>query len=136
MHRSAQITQQMSSRTALLALGLGSNAAGGRGVVQLCDAFRGGSATHELIGHGAAAGGGGSDIGMSSAEGGGGGVNALAWDPSHPFRLASASDNDTVQLWDICKAGSAAYLGVLNREKEVGSLHSSDVYHEWMAMHP
>jgi len=95
---------------------------------------RGESATHGLIGPGAT-GGCGSDIGMSSAEGGGG-VNALAWDPSHPFRLASASDNDTVQLWDICKAGSAAYLGVLNREKEVGSLHSSDVYHEWMAMHP
>jgi len=122
--------------TALLALGLGSNAAGGRGVVQLCDAFRGGSATHELIGHGAAAGGGGSDIGMSSAEGGGGGVNALAWDPSHPFRLASAGDDGTVRLWDIRKAGSAACLGVLDREKEVGSLHCGDAYHEWTAMHP
>ena len=85
---------------ALLALGLGAD---GRGVIQLCDAFRGGSATHELVGHG---------------TNGGGGVNAVAWDPNHPFRLASGGDDCTVRLWDIRKAGAAACLGVLNRENE------------------
>ena len=48
--------------TALLALGLGLSH--GRGVVRLCDAFRGGGVTHELVGHGS-----------------GGGVNCVAWDP-------------------------------------------------------
>jgi len=85
---------------ALLALGLGSS---GRGVIQLCDAFRGGSATHELVGHG------------------NGGVNAVLWDPYHPFRLASGGDDCTIRLWDIRKAGSAACLGVLNRENEMFS---------------
>ena len=81
--------------TALLALGLGGG--DGRGVIQLCDAFRGGSATHELIGHT-------------------GGVNGLAWDPQHPFRLASAGEDCTVRLWDIRKAGASSCLGVLDRE--------------------
>lgn len=81
---------------ALVALGLGGG--DGRGVIQLCDAFRGGSATHELIGHS-------------------GGVNGLEWDPQHPFRLASAGEDCTVRLWDIRKAGAASCLGVLNREK-------------------
>ncbi len=82
--------------SALLALGLGGG--DGRGVIQLCDAFRGGSATHELIGHR-------------------GGVNCLEWDPQHPFRLASAGEDCTVRLWDIRKAGASACLGVLDREK-------------------
>lgn len=84
---------------ALLALGLGSS---GRGVIQLCDAFRGGSATHELVGHN-------------------GGVNSVLWDPYHPFRLASGGDDCTIRLWDIRKAGSAACLGILNRENEMFS---------------
>mmetsp|Transcript_27018 Transcript_27018/g.57888 ORF Transcript_27018/g.57888 Transcript_27018/m.57888 type:complete len:700 (-) Transcript_27018:713-2812(-) len=95
---------------ALLALGLGAD---GRGVIQLCDAFRGGSATHELIGHGT----------------GGGGVNAVAWDPHHPFRLASGGDDCTVRLWDIRKAGAAACLGVLNRENEMDS--GGDTNDDW-----
>ncbi|KAL7448447.1 hypothetical protein ACHAWC_000631, partial [Mediolabrus comicus] len=74
---------------ALLALGLGGG--DGRGVIQLCDAFRGGSATHELVGHS-------------------GGVNGLMWDPTHPFRLASAGEDCTVRLWDIRKAGASACL--------------------------
>ncbi|KAL7500496.1 hypothetical protein ACHAWT_010465, partial [Skeletonema menzelii] len=82
--------------SALLALGLGGG--DGRGVIQLCDAFHGGSATHELIGHT-------------------GGVNGLEWDPQHPFRLASAGEDCTVRLWDIRKAGASACLGVLDREK-------------------
>ncbi|KAL9189990.1 hypothetical protein ACHAXT_009665 [Thalassiosira profunda] len=82
--------------TALLALGLGAD---GRGVVQLCDAFRGGSATHELVGHE-------------------GGVNAVAWDPHRPFRLVSGGDDCTVRIWDVRKAGAAACLGALNREGE------------------
>jgi WD40 repeat protein len=94
--------------SALLALGLGGGGvdSGGRrgGVIQLCDAFRGGSATHELIGH------------SRNAGGGGGGVNAIAWDPHHPFRLASGGNDCTIRLWDIRKAGAAACLGVLNRE--------------------
>ena len=85
---------------ALLALGLGSS---GRGVIQLCDAFRGGSATHELVGHG------------------NGGVNTVLWDSYHPFRLASGGDDCTIRLWDIRKAGSAACLGILNRENEMFS---------------
>lgn len=85
---------------ALLALGLGSS---GRGVIQLCDAFRGGSATHELVGHS------------------NGGVNSVLWDPYHPFRLASGGDDCTIRLWDIRKAGSAACLGILNRENEMFS---------------
>ena len=85
---------------ALLALGLGSS---GRGVIQLCDAFRGGSATHELVGHN------------------GGGVNSVLWDPYHPYRLASGGDDCTIRLWDIRKAGSAACLGILNRENEMFS---------------
>ena len=44
--------------SALLALGLGDGGADRRGVIQLCDAFRGGSATHELIGHSRNVGGG------------------------------------------------------------------------------
>jgi len=96
---------------ALLALGLGSS---GRGVIQLCDAFRGGSATHELVGHR------------------NGGVNAVLWDPYHPFRLASGGDDCTVRLWDIRKAGSAACLGILNRENEmfsgVGDVSIDDDY--------
>ena len=79
---------------ALLALGLGGG--DGRGVIQLCDAFGGGSATHELVGH--------ND-----------GVNAVAWDPNHPFRLASGGDDGTVRLWDVRKAGRNACLGVLDR---------------------
>ena len=94
---------------ALLALGLGVD---GQGVIQLCDAFRGGSATHELVGHG---------------TNGGGGVNAVAWDPNHPFRLASGGDDCTVRLWDIRKAGAAACLGVLNKE--------NDENEEWTTMH-
>jgi WD40 repeat protein len=82
--------------SALLALGIGGG--DGRGVIQLCDAFRGGSATHELIGHT-------------------GGVNCVEWDPQHPFRLASAGEDCTVRLWDIRKAGASACLGVLDREK-------------------
>ncbi|KAL7525790.1 hypothetical protein ACHAXR_002599, partial [Thalassiosira sp. AJA248-18] len=100
---------------ALLALGLGP---GGRGVIQLCDAFRGGSATHELIGHG------------------GGGVNAVAWDPCHPFRLASGGDDCTVRLWDIRKAGAAACLGVLNRENEMYNGVTNSNHDEWMTSHP
>eukprot|EP01082_Thalassiosira_pseudonana_P003085 g3551.t1 g3551 contig12:2303120-2304985(+) len=88
---------------ALLALGLAGG--DGRGVIQLCDAFRGGSATHELIGHGTS----------------GGGVNTITWDPQHPFRLASGGDDGTVRLWDVRKAGSAACLGVLDRENGPGS---------------
>ena len=95
---------------ALLALGLGAD---GRGVIQLCDAFRGGSATHELVGHGT----------------GGGGVNCVAWDPYHPFRLASGGDDCTVRLWDIRKAGSAACLGVLNRENEMYSSKDTTLDH-------
>ena len=87
---------------ALIALGLGGN---GKGVIKLCDAFRGGGATHELVGHGTS----------------GGGVNAVQWDPYHPFRLASGGDDCTVRLWDIRKAGAAACLGVLNRENEMYS---------------
>jgi WD40 repeat protein len=83
---------------ALLALGLGGG--DGRGVIQLCDAFRGGSATHELVGHT-------------------GGVNGVMWDPAHPFRLASAGEDCTVRLWDIRKAGASACLGVLDREKRM-----------------
>ena len=83
---------------ALLALGLGGG--DGRGVIQLCDAFRGGSATHELVGHA-------------------GGVNGIMWDPTHPFRLASAGEDCTVRLWDIRKAGASACLGVLDREKRM-----------------
>jgi WD40 repeat protein len=89
--------------SALLALGLGGG--DGRGVIQLCDAFRGGSATHELIGHT-------------------GGVNGLEWDPQHPFRLASAGEDCAVRLWDIRKAGASACLGVLDREK---GMHGDDV---------
>ncbi|KAL7440433.1 hypothetical protein ACHAXH_006868 [Discostella pseudostelligera] len=102
--------------SALLALGLGG--VDGRGVIQLCDAFRGGSATHELIGHSRNAGGGG----------GGGGVNAIAWDPYHPFRLASGGDDCTVRLWDIRKAGAAACLGVLDKEKGANCGDSYDSY--------
>ena len=80
---------------ALLALGLGGG--DGRGVIQLCDAFSGGSATHELVGHT-------------------GGVNAVAWDPTHPFRLASGGEDGTVRLWDVRKAGRHACLGVLDRD--------------------
>eukprot|EP00580_Thalassiosira_gravida_P015246 CAMPEP_0201661052 /NCGR_PEP_ID=MMETSP0494-20130426/3522_1 /ASSEMBLY_ACC=CAM_ASM_000839 /TAXON_ID=420259 /ORGANISM="Thalassiosira gravida, Strain GMp14c1" /LENGTH=728 /DNA_ID=CAMNT_0048139065 /DNA_START=264 /DNA_END=2450 /DNA_ORIENTATION=+ len=83
---------------ALLALGLGAD---GRGVIQLCDAFRGGSPTHELIGHD------------------GGGVNAVVWDPHRPFRLASGGDDGSVRLWDIRKAGAAACLGALDRDEEM-----------------
>lgn len=79
---------------ALLALGLGGG--DGRSVIQLCDAFGGGSATHELVGHT-------------------GGVNTIAWDPTHPFRLASAGEDGTVRLWDIRKAGRNACLGILDR---------------------
>lgn len=79
---------------ALLALGLGGG--DGRSVIQLCDAFNGGSATHELLGHA-------------------GGVNAVAWDPTHPFRLASAGEDGTVRLWDVRKAGKNACLGILDR---------------------
>jgi len=63
---------------------------------------------HELIGHG-------SGSGSSS----GGGVNA--WDPHHPFRLASAGDNCTVHLWNIRKASARACLGVLNQENDLSS---------------
>ena len=91
---------------ALLALGLGGG--GGRGVIQLCDAFRGGSATHELIGHG------------------GGGVNAIVWDPFHPFRIASGGDDGTVRLWDVRKAGASACLGVLDRENGMYSSSLGD----------
>ena len=84
--------------SALLALGLGGG--DGRGVIHLCDVFRGGSATHELLGHG-------------------GGVNGLEWDPQHPFRLASAGEDCTVRLWDIRKAGASACLGILDREKGI-----------------
>jgi WD40 repeat protein len=80
---------------ALLALGLGD---GGRGTVRLCDAFRGGGVTHELSTHA------------------GGGVNAVAWDPCHPFRLVSGGDDFTVRLWDIRKSDSAACLGILDQE--------------------
>ncbi len=90
--------------SALLALGLGGGGVDRRGVIQLCDAFRGGSATHELIGH------------SRNAGGGSGGVNAIAWDPHHPFRLASGGDDCTIRLWDIRKAGIAACLGVLDRD--------------------
>jgi len=97
---------------ALLALGLGD---GGRGAVRLCDAFRGGSATHELSGHAY----------CGNGSGGSGGVNAVAWDPCHPFRLASGGDDGAVRLWDIRKAGTAACLGVLDREdSRIGREHS------------
>ena len=91
--------------TALLALGLVSGH--GRGVVRLCDAFRGGGVTHELVGHG--------------QGGSGGGVNCVAWDPRHPFRLVSASGGDDriVRVWDVRKAGEAACLGVLDRERDI-----------------
>ena len=49
---------------------------------------------HELNGHG------------WGGDGGSGGVNAVAWDPHHPFRLASAGNDCTVHLWDIHKAGA------------------------------
>ncbi|KAL3786863.1 hypothetical protein HJC23_013784 [Cyclotella cryptica] len=81
---------------ALLALGLGGGG-DGRSVIRLCDAFGGGSATHELVGHG------------------GGGVNVVVWDPDHPFRLASGGEDGTVRLWDVRKGGSRACLGVLDR---------------------
>ncbi|KAL7547822.1 hypothetical protein ACHAWF_011094, partial [Thalassiosira exigua] len=83
---------------ALLALGLGGGAGryGSGGAIRLCDAFRGGSATHELVGHD-------------------GGVNDVAWDPAHPFRLASAGEDRTVRLWDVRKSDEAACLGVLDR---------------------
>mmetsp|Transcript_3766 Transcript_3766/g.6973 ORF Transcript_3766/g.6973 Transcript_3766/m.6973 type:complete len:760 (+) Transcript_3766:202-2481(+) len=87
---------------ALLAMGLGSG--DGMGAIRLCDAFSGGSATHELIGHGT------------------GGVNAIAWDPFHPFRLASGGDDHQIRLWDIRKSGSAACLGVLDRDNLEGNL--------------
>ena len=90
--------------TALLALGLGPGH--GRGVVRLCDAFRGGGVTHELVGHG--------------ADGSGGGVNCVAWDPGHPFRLVSGGDDRTVRVWDVRKAGEAACLGVLDKERDIG----------------
>jgi len=90
---------------ALLALGLGAD---GRGVVQLCDAFRGGSPTHELIGHD------------------GGGVNAVVWDPHRPFRLASGGDDGSVRLWDIRKAGAAACLGALDRDEEMYHTANND----------
>lgn len=96
--------------SALLALGLGGG--NGRGVIQLCDAFRGGSATHELIGHT-------------------GGVNGLEWDPQHPFRLASAGEDCTVRLWDIRKAGASACLGVLDREK---GMHGDDIVPSKMSL--
>ncbi|EJK49233.1 hypothetical protein THAOC_31912 [Thalassiosira oceanica] len=89
--------------TALLALGLGPGQ--GRGVVRLCDAFRGGGVTHELIGHG--------------ADGSGGGVNCVAWDPGHPFRLVSGGDDRTVRVWDVRKAGEAACLGVLDKVHDI-----------------
>ena len=89
--------------TALLALGLGPGH--GRGVVRLCDAFRGGGVTHELVGHG--------------RGGAGGGVNCVAWDPGHPFRLVSGGDDRTVRVWDVRKAGEAACLGVLDRERDI-----------------
>ena len=88
--------------SALLALGLGDS---GRGAIRLCDAFRGGSVTHELIGHGS-----------GTAYGG---VNAILWDPCHPFRLASGGNDCTVRLWDIRKAGSQACLGVLDRQNGI-----------------
>ncbi|KAL3794645.1 hypothetical protein HJC23_010073 [Cyclotella cryptica] len=81
---------------ALLALGLGGG--DGRSVIQLCDAFSGGSATHELVGHD-------------------GGVNVVAWDPCHPFRLASGGEDGTVRLWDVRKVGPHACLGVLNKDR-------------------
>ena len=87
---------------ALLALGLGGG--DGRSVIQLCDAFRGGSATHELVGHN-------------------GGVNAVSWDPNHPFRLASGGEDCTVRLWDIRKAGRKACLGVLDRDNGYSDAH-------------
>ncbi|KAL7460053.1 hypothetical protein ACHAXS_000521, partial [Conticribra weissflogii] len=85
---------------ALLAMGLGGG--DGRGVIRLCDAFSGGSATHELIGHG------------------GGGVNAICWDPFHPFRLASGGDDHQIRLWDVRKSGPSACLGVLDRDNVEG----------------
>jgi WD40 repeat protein len=45
----------------------------------------------------------------------------ITWDPQHPFRLASGEDDGTVRLWDVRKAGSAACLGVLDRENGPGS---------------
>jgi len=36
----------------------------------------------------------------------GGGGDANAWDPHHPFQLASAGDDCPVRLWDIRKAGA------------------------------
>jgi WD40 repeat protein len=45
----------------------------------------------------------------------------ITWDPQHPFRLASGGDDGTVRLWDVRKAGSAACLGVLDRENGPGS---------------
>lgn len=94
---------------ALLALGLGGG--DGRGVIQLCDAFSGGSATHELAGHS-------------------GGVNAVAWDPTHPFRLASGGEDGTVRLWDVRKAGRNACLGVLDRDHGYFDPTSENSTHE------
>ncbi|KAL3764538.1 hypothetical protein ACHAW5_004802 [Stephanodiscus triporus] len=93
--------------TALLALGIGEGIGGVGGGVRLCDAFRGGTATHELTIGGVDVGGGG----------GGGGVNAVAWDPRHPFRLASGDDDGAVRLWDVRKAGRAGCVGVLDRHR-------------------
>jgi hypothetical protein len=73
-------------------------------VVAAAKLSTGGGATHELSGH------------AYGGSGGGGGVNAVAWDPCHPFRLASGGDDGAVRLWDIRKAGTAACLGVLDRE--------------------
>jgi DNA excision repair protein ERCC-8 len=94
---------------ALLALGLGGG--DGRSVIQLCDAFSGGSATHELMGHN-------------------GGVNAVVWDPYHPFRLASGGEDGTVRLWDIRKAGTNACLGVLDRHHGYSDGGDSSALHQ------
>lgn len=93
---------------ALLALGLGGG--DGRSVIQLCDAFSGGCATHELVGHN-------------------GGVNSVAWDPNHPFRLASGGEDGTVRLWDIRKAGHNACLGVLDRNHGYSDVGASSEIH-------
>lgn len=93
---------------ALLAMGLGGRDSGG-GVVRLCDAFRGVDATHEL----------------TTTDGGDGAINAVAWDPCHPFRLASGDEHGAVRLWDVRKAGNAACLGVLDRDGDGTSRVSS-----------
>lgn len=65
-----------------------------------------GDSSHTLLGH--------SDI-----------ITAVAWSPSHPFQLASASQDGSMKLWDIRKAGYQALLMSFDWRQDHSAIVSS-----------